>query len=80
MDHLTLTLRLVKLSRVARGWKQSDLALVMGTSRERISQIETGRTPPGYITLVRLADALDSDELREIARQKLEIAKRPRAA
>lgn len=60
------TARLIKLYRVARGWRQLDLANALGVSRVRISQVERG----GYVSpavLLRFADALKSDDLRKIA-------------
>lgn len=58
---------LVKLTRIARGWRQADLARAITVSRERISQIETGRSNPGPDFLDRLATALDSATLHKIA-------------
>jgi transcriptional regulator with XRE-family HTH domain len=62
-----LTLRLIKLTRIARGWRQADLARALGVCRERVSQLETGRSKPGPVLLDRLATALGSADLRELA-------------
>jgi transcriptional regulator with XRE-family HTH domain len=61
------TARLIRLTRIARGWRQTDLAHALDISRERISQLETGRSVPGPDLLDRLAAALDSADLRELA-------------
>jgi DNA-binding XRE family transcriptional regulator len=58
---------LIRLTRIAQHRKQSDVAQALGISRERISQLETGRSIPGPNLLDRLAEALDSSDLRELA-------------
>jgi len=67
LDPRRFTARVIKLTRVARGQRQADLAAEIGVSRERISQIETGRAHAGSAILARLATALDSADLAEIA-------------
>ena len=63
-----LTLHLaIRLNRIARGWRQFDLAQAIGVSRERVSQIELGRSEVGPAVLKRIAVALDTDDLHKIA-------------
>jgi transcriptional regulator with XRE-family HTH domain len=65
--HPQFTACLIRLTRIAQHRKQSDVAQALGISRERISQLETGRSIPGPNLLDRLAVALDSSDLRELA-------------
>jgi transcriptional regulator with XRE-family HTH domain len=49
----------IKLARRRRGLSQEDLAERVDRSTEAISSIERGRTLPNFVTLERLARALD---------------------
>jgi putative transcriptional regulator len=48
----------LKLLRVARGWRQADLAATAGIARETICRIERGRERPQLETAMALARAL----------------------
>jgi transcriptional regulator with XRE-family HTH domain len=65
-----LTARIVKLTRVARGWRQIDLADALGVSRARVSQVERAKANPGPALLARLAAVLGSEDLAEAARAR----------
>ncbi len=56
----------IRLNRVARGWRQFDLAQAIGVSRERVSQIELGRSEVSPAVLKRIAVALDTEDLHDI--------------
>jgi transcriptional regulator with XRE-family HTH domain len=49
----------IKLARRRRGLSQEELAERVDRSTEAISSIERGRTLPNFVTLERLARALD---------------------
>jgi transcriptional regulator with XRE-family HTH domain len=49
----------IKLARRRRGLSQEDLAERVDRSTEAISSIERGRTLPNFVTLERLARALE---------------------
>jgi transcriptional regulator with XRE-family HTH domain len=49
----------IRAYRLARGWRQDDLAFWSGVERSRISRIERGVHDPGLQTLVDLAKTLD---------------------
>ena len=55
----TLGARLREL-RELRGWRQRDLAAVIGTGQNRVGDWETGTHTPTLAALQRLADALDT--------------------
>ena len=59
--------RIIRLTRVAKGLRQQDVADALGVSRARISQIEHGCKGFGRATLIRFADALDSADVRDLA-------------
>jgi transcriptional regulator with XRE-family HTH domain len=51
-----------------RGLSQADLAALVGTTQSAIARLESGGRPPRIDTLLRIANALDSDlhvELRD---------------
>jgi transcriptional regulator with XRE-family HTH domain len=48
----------VRAARLARGWRQHDLADRSGVSKGMIQQIETARTNPSIATVARLCDTL----------------------
>ena len=52
--------------RLACGLSQVDLALMIGSSKSHISSIENGRVNLNMETVFRLADALDSQEVRDL--------------
>ena len=58
---------LIKLARIARGWRQLDLGRAIGTSNVRVGQIELGYAKPRPDELQRIATALGLDGLRELA-------------
>ena len=49
----------IKLARLRRGLSQEDLAEHLDRSVAAVSNIERGRTLPSFVTLERLARALD---------------------
>jgi transcriptional regulator with XRE-family HTH domain len=51
----------IKALRTAKGMTQDDLAQLLFVSRQTISNYETGKSNPDIDTLVRLAQALDTD-------------------
>jgi transcriptional regulator with XRE-family HTH domain len=53
--------RQIKALRTAKGMTQDDLAQLLFVSRQTISNYETGKSNPDIDTLVRLAQALDTD-------------------
>jgi transcriptional regulator with XRE-family HTH domain len=53
--------RHIKALRTAKGMTQDDLAQLLFVSRQTISNYETGKSNPDIDTLVRLAQALDTD-------------------
>jgi transcriptional regulator with XRE-family HTH domain len=44
-----------------RGLSQADLAALVGTPQSAIARLESGGRPPRIDTLLRIANALDSD-------------------
>jgi transcriptional regulator with XRE-family HTH domain len=44
-----------------RGLSQADLAALVGTTQSAIARLESGGRPPRIDTLLRIANALDSD-------------------
>jgi transcriptional regulator with XRE-family HTH domain len=44
-----------------RGLSQTDLAALVGTTQSAIARLESGGRPPRIDTLLRIANALDSD-------------------
>ncbi|HEX5467514.1 MAG TPA: helix-turn-helix transcriptional regulator [Gaiellaceae bacterium] len=44
-----------------RGLSQADLAKLVGTTQSAIARLESGGRPPRIDTLLRIANALDSD-------------------
>lgn len=48
----------VRRLRVARGWKQVDLAKAVGLHESQIQKIEGGRANPSTTALITLADVL----------------------
>jgi transcriptional regulator with XRE-family HTH domain len=47
--------------RKERGLSQADLAALVGTTQSAIARLESGGRPPRIDTLLRIANALDSD-------------------
>ena len=47
--------------RQAQGFSQRQLAEIVGTTQSAIARLERGGRPPRIDTLLRIADALDSD-------------------
>lgn len=56
----------IRNRRLACGLSQVDLALMIGSSKSHISAIENGRVNLKMETVFRIADALDSDEVRDL--------------
>jgi len=52
------SVRPLRLYRVARGWRQVDLAEAAGIRAESVCRIETGRVQPHAATAAALARAL----------------------
>jgi len=50
----------VRALREAKGWTQTDLAVVLDMNRGHISDIERGKREPGLITLQIIARGLDT--------------------
>lgn len=48
----------LRAARLARGWRQHDLADRSGVSKGMVQQIETGRTNPSIATVARLSETL----------------------
>lgn len=44
-----------------RGLSQADLAALVGTTQSAVARLESGGRPPRIDTLLRIANALDSD-------------------
>ncbi len=59
----------IQRARLARLWKQKELAAAVGVEPTTVSRWETGEQAPGRLTLRRLADVL------EIPLEQLEDAK-----
>jgi transcriptional regulator with XRE-family HTH domain len=47
--------------RKERGLSQADLAALVGTTQSAIARLESGGRPPRIDTLLRIANALESD-------------------
>ena len=47
--------------RLGLGFSQHELARLTGTTQSAIARLESGRRPPRIDTLLRIADALDSE-------------------
>lgn len=47
--------------RKERGLSQAELAKLVGTTQSAIARLESGGRPPRIDTLLRIANALDSD-------------------
>ena len=50
----------IRAVREEQGLSQSQLALMIGSSKSHIWRIETGRVSVGIDDLIRIADALDA--------------------
>lgn len=67
----------IRIRRTAVGWTQNQLADKLGTSRERVSEIENGRFSPTFQTLQKYARALrctvsDLTEPNDLAKKLLD--------
>jgi transcriptional regulator with XRE-family HTH domain len=51
----------IRQARLARNWRQKDLALRAGVAPDSIQAIERGQRNPRFSTLCQLAKALDCD-------------------
>ncbi|NLD50685.1 MAG: helix-turn-helix transcriptional regulator [Clostridiaceae bacterium] len=60
MEVKVLTYKL-KAKRVEKGIKQSDLAKLLGISRQSLSDIEHRRIEPRRDLMLKIADALNED-------------------
>jgi transcriptional regulator with XRE-family HTH domain len=55
--------------RKAHGLSQQELAELTGTTQSAIARLESGGRPPRIDTLLRIAEALDSDLAVELRRR-----------
>ena len=58
--------RMVARNRQERGMSQQELAILCGTTQSAIARLERGGRPPQLDTLMRIADALDAEQLLEL--------------
>ena len=59
MSRSTIVFNCVKTLRTRKGMRQSDLAQVVGVTRQTILAIEKGRLNPSILICLRIADALE---------------------
>jgi transcriptional regulator with XRE-family HTH domain len=68
----------IKLRRIALGWRQQDLAALVGMSTTRLSAIERGERKPRLDEVNSLAAVLDLSSSTEIVVSEMCLAKSDR--
>jgi len=68
----------IKLRRIALGWRQQDLAALVGISTTRLSAIERGERNPRLDEVKSLATVLDISSQAEIVVSDSRLAKNKR--
>lgn len=78
-DISELGIKSLSTLRLSRGFSQSQLAQMIGTSQPHIAKIESGNLNPHWQTVVKIADALNVslDTLRPFIRIEERVESKP---
>lgn len=60
----------LRQERIRRGWKLSDVAEKVGTTKATIQMLETGQRKPSYDVLVKLEDLFHMNHRKLFEEQK----------